>query len=256
MASDQTKRSKIIDAKNKLSLKTVIQNMLKNTKNVFTKEEGNQPNDVLLRTIIIKKLIFYLIFAYIALSTSYMGYLTISQQFLIYDFKIGSLFKVTRYHNLTVALLNEYYHREVVVSRPLDIFYTSRNMTDDLTEVATRITSFRDQLNSFDIDINVRQDLFFKDLARTEVSFVIRYAESQQQTQQASKYTILMVMLEKVLTIDNSEFDKEEAFNFIDDNFLQIVNQYLLDSFNTTWAECSKMTADGKVGVEQTRNLR
>ena len=247
MGSNQSKLNQTIDTKNKMSLKTVIQNLLKNTKNIFTKEEANQPNDMLLRTIVIKKLILYLILTFMALSSIYLGYSTIYMQYQSYEFKVDSLYKVTRYQNLTVAVLNEYFHRDAINSRDLDSSYSASTQIADLKDVDLRIRMFKDQLNSFDIDYNVRQDLFFKGLSQAEQSFTVRYDNSSGETRQASKYTILMIMLEKVLTMDNSQFDKVEAFSFINDNFLHVVNAYFLEAFAVTRDECNKMVADGKV---------
>ena len=244
--SEKGRKAQLIQSKNKYTLKVIIQNLLKNYRNLFTKTDAFQPKEMLLRTTVIKKLILYLILLFIALSTSYLGYINVYMQYSAYEFKVDSVYKVTRYHNLTVAVLNEYYHRDAINSRPLDSLYNSTNRTSDLKEVSNRIETFRDLLNSFDIDYNVRQDLFFRNLAQQELNFVVRYSENLSEVRQASRYTILIIMLEKLLTIDRSEFDKNEAFFFINDNFLSIMDDYLLSSFEASFQEAEKIIADSK----------
>lgn len=102
-------------------------------------------------------------------------------------------------------------------------------------------------MNSFDIDYNVREDLFFRDLAQQEIEFKVRYDTPTLEIRRASKYTVLMIMLEKLLTIDNSKFDKVEALNFINDNYLHTINKYFLDSFQATREEAIEMTNQVKV---------
>lgn len=255
-ASDRNRRNHTIETKNKLSLKNIVQNILKNTKNIFTKEESNQPNDMLLRTIVIKKLILYLILVFIALSSAYLGYVTVYKEYQSYSFKAQSLDKITKYHNLTSAVLSEYMHKESINARPLDASYTSSKKTADLDNVKNRISTFKNELNSFDIDINVREDMFFRDMARSEVDFKVRYQGTTAEVRRASKYTILMIMLEKVLTMDNSEFDRVEALNFVYDNYLHIINRYFLDSFDATRNEANSMTIEVKVYLGVTRTSR
>ena len=59
-----------------------------------------------------------------------------------------------------------------------------------------------------------------------------------------------MVMLEKLITLDNSDFDRTEAFYFIEDNYLTIVNQYFIRAFHLAIDEASEMLQAGKVDFE------
>lgn len=232
----------------RLNMKMVIQNIFKNIKNVFTKEESNQPNEALLRTKIIKRVILYLVLAFIAMSSSYFGYLTVTQQYQAHLFKADSLFKITVYHNATLAVLNEYLFRDVIIARPTDAAYTAQAKSTDLADVAGRISMFRSQLNSMDIDTNVRNDLFFTSIGSVQKTFAVRYSSMGVTSHKlASRYTILMLMLEKVLTMDNSAFDKQEALFFVEDNFLSIINRYFMDSFVAIDAENALRVSAGKV---------
>lgn len=248
--SENLKKSAISGMNAKQNMKTVIQNILKNIKNVFTKTEGTQPNEMLLRTIVIKKIIQYLILAFIALTSTYLGYLTIYQQYQTFDFKVNSLYKVTRYHNLTVALINEYLHRDTINTRPqFDPTYSSQQQSTDLTEVTGRINEFLNDLNNFDIDINIRTDLFFTTLGQQQSSFTLQYNGSGTEVRQASKYTILMIMLEKLLTIDVSASNTIATFDYIGLNFLSVIDRYLLDSFSLTMAGGATIVTNGKASL-------
>lgn len=234
---------------NKINLKAIIQNIFKNIKNVFSKEETNQPNETLLRTTVIKKIILYLILAFIAMSSIYIGYLTIKQQYISYIFKIDSMYKTTVYHNMTISVINEFTYGDLIASRPLTSDYTRAMKDRDTAEVVKRLMIFKNQLNSLDIDTNVRNDLFFTSLGAEKNNFTMRYSpdKSNANIQVASKYTILMLMLEKVLRAEKSDSYKAEAYYFIDDNYLSIINKFFLDSFDISDAENDKIISDGKV---------
>lgn len=230
-----------------LNLKKTIQDIFKNIKNVFSKEEGNQPNDTLLRTTVIKKVILYLILSFMALASAYLGYLTIYQQYQTYLFKIDSMYKTTVYHNMTISVINEYAYRELALSRPLSDTYTAEMKRRDELDVAWRINEFKTQLNSLDINTNVRNDLFFTSIGSVQEKFLMRYAANDTDIHIASRYTILMLLLEKLLTAEKSIADKQEALYFIQDNFLSIINKYFLDSFDMTNSENDKIVSDGRV---------
>ena len=106
--------------KSRYSLKNVVSTILRNIKNVFLKDENNQPNEVLLRTILIKKLILYLVVVLISISSFYLIYETIYKETILYNFKVQSTYKITRYHNTTLSVLNEYLYRESILQRLQD----------------------------------------------------------------------------------------------------------------------------------------
>ena len=98
----------------------MVSTILRNIKNVFLKDENNQPNEVLLRTILIKKLILYLVVVLISISSFYLIYETIYKETILYNFKVQSTYKITRYHNTTLSVLNEYLYRESILQRLQD----------------------------------------------------------------------------------------------------------------------------------------
>ena len=212
-----------MDKKSRLNLKFVIQNIFKNIKNIFTNDELNVPNETLFRAVVIKKAMIYLVLLLMSAAVGYLIYVTNIQQYSNYNFKLDSMFAITKYQNATISLINEYMIRSL---------YCSDNSADPQTfckDVESRISSFRDIMGNQDIDNNVRNDFFFSTIGQTNVSFVLDYPDLEPRNATASKYTITLMMLEKLLAYDISNSNKGDARVFIDNNFLSIINQYFID---------------------------
>lgn len=247
---DNTRRQRGDNNENrtKYTLKNVIQTIFKNIKNVFTKDETNQPNDMLLRTTLIKKFIMYLVIAMMLMSTFYLIYITIYQQYLEFEFKFTSALQITKYHNLTIAVINEYAHRGAIERRPIiDPDFTLDAKALQLNDTKSRIDYSRNILMSMDIDTNVRSDLFFSTIGIENNVFRIRYNLNGGERVNSSKYTILMIMLEKLITIDNSVDDLNEANLYIEDNFLPIINKFFIDCFEATYTDASNILSSNRV---------
>lgn len=230
------------DKKSKLNLKFVIQNIFKNTKNIFTMDELNVPNETLFRAVVIKKAMIYLMLLLMSASIGYLVYITNIQQYVDYNFKLDSMFAITKYQNATISLINEFMMRSL---------YCNDNRSDTTNfcrETESRIKSFRETMSSQDIDNNVRNDFFFSAIGQTNVTFVLDYPDLEPRNASASKYTITMMMLEKLLAYDISESNKGDARVFIDNNFLSIINQYFTDSKQATQEAARSILASNQVG--------
>ena len=258
MNSSASQRKEDRDVKPKLNLKMIIQSLFKNIKNPFINDETNVPKEILLRTILIKKLILYLVFLLIGMSTFYLIYISVFLQFRQYRFKLNSALTITQYHNITLGVINEYLFTDTINIRQAIATenYSAEQKAIDEKKTNSRIESFRTRLLDTDIDDNVRSDFFFTDIGANKTQFLLRYsfAESAQPFE-ATKYTIYIMLLEKIVTIADSSDDREEAIVFIQDNFLNIVNRYFLDSFDSTLGECSRLLDTLKVGLTDIKEI-
>jgi hypothetical protein len=229
------------DKKNKLNLKFVIQNIFKNIKNIFTNDELNIPNQILFRAVVIKRLMNILLLLFMSAATSYLVYITILQQYTTYNFKLASIFAITKYQNVTISLINEYMIRSLYCNDD------PNNQRPFCLDVESRIGSFRNIMSAQDIDNNVRNDFFFSSLGQTNVSFVLDYPNLDPRNATSSKYTITMLLLEKLLAYDISDENEGDAQVFIDDNFLPIVNQYFTDSKQAVLESARSILANNQV---------
>lgn len=230
-----------MDKKSKLNLKFVIQNIFKNIKNIFTNDELNVPNETLFRAVVIKKAMIYLVLLLMSASVGYLIYVTNIQQYSNYNFKLDSMFAITKYQNATISLINEYMIRSL---------YCGDNSADPQTfcrDVESRISSFRDIMGNQDIDNNVRNDFFFSTIGQTNVSFILDYPDLEPRNATASKYTITLMMLEKLLAYDISNSNKGDARVFIDNNFLSIINQYFIDCKQAALDSADSILASNQV---------
>jgi hypothetical protein len=229
------------DKKNKLNLKLVIQNIFKNIKNIFTNDELNIPNQTLFRAVVIKRLMNILLLLFMSAATGYLVYITILQQYTTYNFKLTSIFAITRYQNVTISLINEYMMRSLYCNDdPL-------NGSTFCRDVESRIGSFRNIMGAQDIDNNVRNDFFFSSLGQTNVSFILDYPNLDPRNATSSKYTITIMLLEKLLAYDISDQNEGDAQVFLDDNFLPIVNQYFTDSKQAAQEAAQSILASNQV---------
>lgn len=230
-----------MDKKSKLNLKFVIQNIFKNIKNIFTNDELNVPNETLFRAVVIKKAMIYLVLLLMSAAIGYLVYVTNIQQYSNYNFKLDSMFAITKYQNATISLINEYMIRSL---------YCSNNAADPRAfckDVESRIFSFRNIMGNQDIDNNVRNDFFFSSVGQTNVSFVLDYPDLSPRNASASKYTITLMMLEKLLAYDISAANQGDARVFIDNNFLAIINQYFIDCKQAALDSANSILASNQV---------
>ena len=238
------------EKKVEMNMKNIIHIMFKNIKNIFTKEESNVPKDMLLRTILIKKLILYLIVLLIMMSTFYLVFISIYVQYNEYKSKLQSSLMITKYHNITTGVINEYIHRDIIQYRSntsIDSYNSTKKVIDTLNN-NRRIERFRLDLLDKDSDTNIRSDFFFTPIGSHISRFVLRYLYTDDiHMSDASTYTIFMILIEKIITIDNSYEDTIEARVFIDDNFINIINPYFIDSFKSSMDECTRLLRVMKV---------
>lgn len=239
--------------KSRTTTKAVLQMLFKSLRNLFTKEESNVPNEMLLRTQLIKKIVFYIVVVLVGMSTFYLIYEAIIQKLGNYDFAVQSMLMVTTYHNMTISVINELLHRDTIVYSALNstaVFNpAAANTTADWNVTSDRLKYFKGLLLNLDIDNNVRSDFFFSETGQLRVQFNITYPNATTRFGTSSKYTIMMMMLEKLITIDNNEYYRQSAMLFLNDNFLTIVNQYFLDAFYDVYNTAADILVSNKVSL-------